>query len=143
MDLNTKCWIWQGAKNRKGYGQKRLKGKLWITHRLSWHTFNGPIPEGIQVLHKCDTPSCWNPEHLFLGTNQDNVDDKMRKKRHWTFSKTACKNGHPYTEGLYRIRKSDNSRQCKLCERELQRRKYDPIARAQRYEDRRKEAGYV
>lgn len=71
------CWIWNGPFTR-GYGKA---GKRWA-HRLSWEAFKGQIPEGLHVLHKCDTPPCVNPGHLFLGTHRDNVRDCMAKGRH-------------------------------------------------------------
>jgi len=141
VEYGPDCWIWNAAKNRKGYGQFRVDGKLWISHRLVWTLAHGEIPKGMHVLHTtCDNPSCVRPDHLSIGTNQDNVDDKMRKKRHWTFTRTACKAGHAYTSETVRIRPCDGSRVCKLCKRLLQRLKYSPEARAARYACR-KEGG--
>lgn len=77
------CWIWMGATIRKEYGtigSSPFTDEV-LVHRISWILFKGPIPEGAQVLHHCDTPPCINPDHLFLGSNQDNVDDKMQKGR--------------------------------------------------------------
>jgi hypothetical protein len=77
------CWLWQGAKNQRGYGLAYYDGKKNQTvHRLMWRLHFGEIPEGKLVCHTCDTPSCVNPEHLFLGTNQDNSDDKIAKGRY-------------------------------------------------------------
>lgn len=77
------CWEWQGPKSRKGYGRLFLGeyGCYQAAHRFSWELANGPIPDGLHVCHHCDNPSCVNPAHLFLGTNQDNHEDKMRKGR--------------------------------------------------------------
>ena len=76
------CWEWTGAKNQKGDGMIRCgQRKLIKAHRLSWELCVKKIPFGFQVLHHCDNPSCMNPKHLFLGTNQDNVNDKMKKGR--------------------------------------------------------------
>lgn len=133
LEMTKPCKIWTGAKNRKGYGQKRISGKLWIMSRLTYTVAYGPIPEGMQVLHRCDTPSCWELEHLFLGTNQDNVDDKMAKKRHQTFSKTHCNAGHEYTPENTRLKKDKNGRACKTCDRDCLRRNYNPAKRAARY----------
>ena len=71
------CWIWMGSVLPKGYGHSAL-GR---SHRVAWTAFKGPIPAGLWVLHTCDVPACCNPDHLFLGTNQDNIDDKVRKGR--------------------------------------------------------------
>jgi len=111
------CWEWQAAKNRKGYGQFSYLGKLYIAHRFLLQ-IEGKIPDGYCVLHSCDNPSCVNPKHLSIGTNQDNVDDKMAKRRDKKNTVTHCKHGHEFTEENTRIRKSDNSRQCKTCEQQ-------------------------
>ena len=64
-----------------GYGRFQANKKMKIAHRASWEIYHGEIPEGICVLHKCDNPRCSNPEHLFLGTIQDNNLDMMQKNR--------------------------------------------------------------
>jgi hypothetical protein len=78
---NTGCWLWLAAGNDLGYGHIGFRRRVEKAHRASWIIYRGPIPPGLGVLHKCDTPSCVNPDHLFLGTNQDNVDDKVTKGR--------------------------------------------------------------
>jgi hypothetical protein len=75
------CWEWQAGKRPNGYGQFRVEHRNLLPHRVSWQAFNGPIPDGMCVLHKCDNPGCVNPNHLFLGTHQDNTRDMMRKGR--------------------------------------------------------------
>src|SRR5271154_215779 len=77
------CWIWLGYTNSKGYGfiGHHHSTKEVMVHRASWEYFFGAVPDGLHVLHRCDVPSCVNPAHLFVGTNQDNVDDKMAKGR--------------------------------------------------------------
>lgn len=82
LDSNS-CWLWTGARVQKGYGSFRVsyRRKFVTTHRFSWELHYGPIPDGMHVLHKCDTPQCVRPDHLFLGTNQDNIIDKISKGR--------------------------------------------------------------
>jgi len=75
------CWIWTGSCFRLGYGSVRFEGKTRSAHRLAWELLRGPIPEGLNVLHKCDVPSCVNPDHLFAGTHQENMQDKAAKGR--------------------------------------------------------------
>lgn len=78
------CWIWTAARQRYGYGRFGVRYQLWETHRFVWTITNGPIPDGMCVCHDCpegDNPSCVNPSHLFLGTNKDNVNDKVAKGR--------------------------------------------------------------
>lgn len=76
------CWDWSGSKDVNGYGRLNINSVPALAHRVSWAVHNGPIPEGKHVLHKCDNPSCSNPDHLFLGTHRENVADKMQKDRH-------------------------------------------------------------
>lgn len=86
---NETCWEWKGSKYRKGYGHFRgKKNGKWImqkAHRFSYQYHNNISKEemqGKQVCHTCDNPSCVNPKHLFLGTTQDNTNDKISKGRH-------------------------------------------------------------
>lgn len=71
------CWDWLGQRSQEGYG--RL-GEVFA-HRLAYEAFRGPIPPGMYVCHTCDNPPCCNPDHLFIGTNADNVRDSMSKGR--------------------------------------------------------------
>lgn len=75
------CVLWGGAKNPGGYGVMAWRGPLKPTHRISWEIFNGPIPQGMLVLHRCDVPACVNIAHLFLGTPKDNMVDMVNKGR--------------------------------------------------------------
>jgi hypothetical protein len=76
------CWIFTGGK-RDGYGLfKSRDGVSHNAHRYAWETIVGPVPAILQVLHRCDNPVCVNPRHLFLGTIQDNMDDRNAKNRH-------------------------------------------------------------
>lgn len=78
------CWIWEAAQSKRGYGNASCGGRIVLAHRASWVIHNGPIPNELCVLHDCpsgDNPSCVNPAHLFLGTQQDNTADRVRKGR--------------------------------------------------------------
>ena len=78
------CWLWTGATSPKGYGRVWFNGKTRRAHRVAWLLTNGPIPDGMKVLHSCDAPQCCRPDHLFIGTDRDNMEDRGRKGR------TAC-----------------------------------------------------
>jgi hypothetical protein len=80
---NSGCWIWIGSLAPSGYGQIRDKeaDRPETAHRASWRINRGPIPEGMHVLHHCDQRWCCNPDHLFLGTNNDNIQDSAGKGR--------------------------------------------------------------
>jgi hypothetical protein len=78
---NSGCWLWVGTRDPGNYGVSCHNYKLYKAHRLFWTFRNGPIPEKMHVLHKCDTPPCVNPDHLWLGTHQDNITDMMLKGR--------------------------------------------------------------
>lgn len=83
------CWIWVGASNGRGYGSFGLNGKTLGAHRAAYLLYVGHIPEGLDVCHRCDNRLCVNPEHLFLGTNHENVIDRHNKGR----SKMPCNKG--------------------------------------------------
>jgi hypothetical protein len=74
------CQIWLGAWVQE-YGRLWVDGAAHPAHRVSWEAHNGPIPDGLWVLHWCDTPPCIRPDHLFLGTHRDNMDDMVSKNR--------------------------------------------------------------
>lgn len=73
------CWEYTGPRNKKGYGHA---GYIGLIHRLSYEYYVGEIPEGMLVCHQCDNPPCFNPAHLFVGTESDNAMDSARKLRH-------------------------------------------------------------
>ncbi len=75
------CWPWRGGKNGDGYGAIKVNGVEMKAHRYAWILANGPIPDGLHVLHSCDNPPCCNPSHLFLGTIADNNRDRHAKGR--------------------------------------------------------------
>lgn len=112
------CWLWKGKPNNSGYGGFGINNEKWVAHRYSYYKFNGVHPGKKCVLHLCDNRICVNPEHLRLGTYQDNNDDMWSKGRGYKPHDTHCKNGHEYNKEntLYRT-KSDGKicRRCKIC----------------------------
>lgn len=114
------CWLWTGSSDRRGYGQMRHDGRLRIATHLSLLIYrNVEVPLGMMACHRCDTPACVNPEHLFIGTASDNMRDCARKgrlspppraKRH-----DRCSAGHDLTQpgGRYESRHGG----CVLCAR--------------------------
>ena len=85
------CWIWTGARTSAGYGQIRIQHTAYYAHRLMWIMMRGVIPYGLEILHKCDNPPCVNPDHLFMGTQSDNILDSVSKGR---FNRPSGEN-HP------------------------------------------------
>jgi len=81
VDKSGECWAWKGSVCSNGYGRVSVNGALTGAHRHAWAITNGPIPEGICVLHRCDNPPCVNPAHLWLGTQLENIQDRVAKGR--------------------------------------------------------------
>lgn len=119
------CMEWKGLKNNKGYGTKRIRryGGIMLTHRLAYAWANdmwgedGPeIPAEMKIMHTCDNPSCFNPSHLVMGTQKDNMRDCSDKGRFFNQKKTHCKRGHKFSPENTYITPS-GSRECKACRR--------------------------
>lgn len=84
----TMCWVWAGTRDAAGYGKIKIGGRMFRAHRVSYQLFKGEIGD-YDVLHKCDNPSCINPEHLSLGTHGDNMRDMISKGRRNTKGEKA------------------------------------------------------
>ena len=138
------CWLWTASRRRDGYGYISVYGMMSAAHRVAWRLSYGDIPPGLFVLHHCDNKVCVRPDHLFLGTQKDNVHDAIskgrldpaanarllprevcvragiesgkKKKAH-----THCPHGHPYSGDNLYIRpqgtRSAGSRECRECMR--------------------------
>lgn len=88
---NSGCLLWMGgAYHTFGYGQLKVSGRPTNAHVLQWERFNGPVPKGGYVCHKCDVPPCIEPAHLFLGSLKINMADKVAKGRHAFGERMGC-----------------------------------------------------
>jgi hypothetical protein len=124
--IDGRCWIWvKGLRDkRKGYGVHYIASHRTAAHRYAWELLNGPIPGGLDVLHRCDNPRCVRPDHLFIGTHRDNMADMVAKRRHGARHRDLCRNGHPL-HGDNVVIRADGQRRCRLCRNASERmRKY-------------------
>lgn len=112
------CWLWLGP-TANGYGVFNDQGRRVRAHRAAYEQANGPIPDGMVICHKCDTPSCVNPDHLFCGTQRDNVRDMAVKGRHRESQKAMCPAGHSLVPE--NLTKRDDRRECLTCKRDRDR----------------------
>ena len=103
-DRNSGCWLFCGSPASSGYARTDIGGRRVLAHRASWEWHNrASIPAGMFVCHRCDTPACVNPDHLFLGTPRDNVEDMDRKGRRRCVSPIGTNNaGSKLNEGAVR-----------------------------------------
>lgn len=104
----NECWLWNGPKNKGGYGYVgAFKKRKILAHRVSWFIHNGAIPDELFVLHDCpdgDLPCCVNPKHLWLGTSQDNKRDSVLKGRAFIFLSEASPTAKLTRESVKQIR---------------------------------------
>jgi hypothetical protein len=117
------CWEWKGLRHQQGYGLIRASGVgknlMLRTHRVAWELQNGSVPDGMHILHRCDNPPCCNPNHLFPGTDADNMKDMAAKGRNFNphAAKTHCPHGHPYSGDNLRLENNGKNRRCATCKR--------------------------
>lgn len=115
------CWEWQGQRDRFGYGliYQGPKGALrtFLTHRLAYELWVGPIPAGLVICHHCDNPPCVNPAHLFLGTRADNNQDAASKGRHDKPRRSECRSGHALVADNIYVRPDNGKHECLTCRR--------------------------
>ena len=115
------CWLWLAGRDKDGYGYFFKPAGKDRAHRIVWEITHGSIPDGLCVCHRCDNPSCVRPDHLFLGTNIDNIADRDRKGR-------ACKGeAHPYWNG----NKGSANPYAKLSDDDVRAIRQDPRRKAQ------------
>ncbi len=121
------CHLWQGYKDKDGYGRFRLLNKKETASRIAYRISFGSIPKGMLICHTCDNPPCVNPKHLFIGTYKDNAVDRESKNRGNSLFyeqklRTSCPSGHPYSdENTYLWR---GHRLCRECRRKASMRSY-------------------
>jgi len=110
------CWNWTGRTANKGRAYFQANRRRFIAARWLYEHFNGPIAKGICVLHSCDNILCVRIKHLYLGTQQENIKDRDRKRRGWQVNKTHCPRGHEYNKENTRLFGPNKKyRACRKC----------------------------
>ncbi len=103
-DGENGCWKWLNAKDKDGYGKIRVQATDMRAHRLSWIIHRGQIPESSLILHTCDNPECTNPEHLYAGSNTNNMQDREARNRIQHFKGEDCNFSTLTSELIIKIR---------------------------------------
>lgn len=117
VDKSGECWVWTGARDDvNGYGMFRLDGRTRRAHRLAWEDQHGAIPAGSLLCHHCDNPPCLRSEHLYIGTQKDNMRDLVLAG-HYNALKVRCPHGHEYTPANTAL-SVEGWRMCRTCRRE-------------------------
>ena len=111
------CWLWSGATKNGRYGYVQFRGRIWAAHRVAWHLTHGEIPPGLVICHKCDVEQCCRPDHLFVGTQADNMRDMREKGRARNGTgragrETHCLHGHSMADPYVNPR---GIRICRTC----------------------------
>lgn len=119
VDANG-CHVWNGARNKKGYGQIRVGGKQVGVHIVSYKFHVGPIKKGKEIDHTCDNPPCMNPTHLKQVTHKQNILRSATAHAAVNARKTHCPRNHPYS-GDNLMFTTNGGRLCRICELERQR----------------------
>lgn len=130
INEKTGCWLWNGAKDRTGYGHILRKGKTFAAHRLSYSLYKGSIPPKYLIHHKCEIRNCINPEHLQAVDRKTHYVDihysilkagKIQAKNR--SNRTHCVNGHEFTEENVYLESKSKFRRCKACRKNVDRKR--------------------
>ena len=113
---NSGCWLWTGSVLSSGYGRIGIGGKEYLAHRIVYEMLIGPIPDGLELDHKCRVRPCVNPDHLEPVTHIENVrrGEAGFARRNQYLSRTHCPHGHPWTHENT-IRNARGHRHCREC----------------------------
>lgn len=114
VDRSGECWTWTACTNRHGYGQFGIRRRHYLAHRVSYALAHGPFDTALYICHSCDNPPCVRPDHLFVGTQLDNMRDASGKGRTYSVRKTHCVRGHALEGDNLKIN-SAGSRSCRTC----------------------------